>query len=81
MGTNSNYLFKFSEHLSCQTPPDAKFYTHNKMSIKYLRVQSCKLHNNKYMIASTQITDTKTFAFIAVLVFELTEKTIETIKK
>ena len=44
-------------------------------------VQSCKLHNNKYMIASTQITDTKTFAFIAVLVFELTEKTIETIKK
>ena len=29
----------------------------------------CKLHNNKYMIASTQITNTEIFAFIAVLGF------------
>ena len=38
---------------------------------KYLKVQSCKLYNNKYMIASTQITNTEIFAFIAVLVFKL----------
>ena len=34
-----------------------------------LKVRSCKLHNNKYMIASTQITNT--FAFRAVPVFKL----------
>ena len=36
-----------------------------------LNVQSCKLDDDKYMIASTQITDTKIFAFIAILVFSL----------
>ena len=36
-----------------------------------LKVQSCKLYNEKYMIASTQIKDTEIFAFIAVLVFKL----------
>ena len=36
-----------------------------------LKVQSCKLCNNKYMIASTQITTTEIFAFIAVVVFNL----------
>ena len=34
-------------------------------------VQSCKLYNNKYMIASTQITMTEIFAFIAVLLVKL----------
>ena len=34
----------------------------------WLKVQSCKLYNNKYMIASTQITNTEIFAFIDVLV-------------
>ena len=34
-------------------------------------IQSCKLYNNKYMIALTQITTTKIFAFITVLVFKL----------
>ena len=52
---------------------------------KSLKVQSRKLCNNKYMIASTQITNTEIFAFIAVLGFVkfrlLTEKTIETVKK
>ena len=37
------------------------------------------------MIASTEITNTETFAFIAVLIFKLlssqTEKTTETVKK
>ena len=36
-----------------------------------LTVQSCKLCNNKYMIASTQIINTEIFPFIAVLVFTL----------
>ena len=33
--------------------------------------QSCKLYDNKYMITSTQITNTEIFAFIVVLVFKL----------
>ena len=33
-----------------------------------LKVQSCKLFNNKYMITSTQITNTEIFVFITVLV-------------
>ena len=36
-----------------------------------LKMQSYKLYNNKYMYTSTQITNTGTFAFIAVLVFKL----------
>ena len=36
-----------------------------------LKVQSYKLYNNKYMIASTQIRNTEIFAFIAVVVFKL----------
>ena len=56
----------------------------------YLKVQPCKLYNNKYMIISTRITNTEIFAFIVVLVFKLlshkvlftqTELTIETVKK
>ena len=34
-------------------------------------VQSCKLYNNKYMMALTQITNTEIFTFIAVLFFKL----------
>ena len=41
-----------------------------------LKVQSCKLYNNKYMIVSTQITNTEIFAFIAVLVFKLFSRKI-----
>ena len=36
-----------------------------------LKVKTCKLYNSKYMIATTQLTITETFAFIAVLVFKL----------
>ena len=36
-----------------------------------LKVHSWKLYNNKYMIASTQITNAKIFAFIVLLVFKL----------
>ena len=31
-----------------------------------LKVQSCKLYNNKYTIASTQITNTEIFAFTVI---------------
>ena len=46
------------------------------MFIKYLKVQSCELHNNKYMIASTQVTDTEIFVFIAFLVFKLMSRKV-----
>ena len=36
-----------------------------------LEVQSCKLYNNKYIIALTQITNTEIFAFKDVVVFKL----------
>ena len=39
--------------------------------IQFLKVQLCELHNNKYRIALTQITNTEIFAFIAVLVLKL----------
>ena len=42
----------------------------------YLKAQSCKLYDSKYIIASTQITNTKVFAFIAVLVFKLLSRKI-----
>ena len=41
-----------------------------------LKVKSCKLYNNKYMIASTQITNTKIFAFMTVLVFKLLSRKV-----
>ena len=41
-----------------------------------LKVQSCKLCNKKYMIASTQITNTEVFAFIAVLVLKLLSRKV-----
>ena len=39
----------------------------------YLKAHSCKLYNNKYLIASTQKTNTEIFIFIAVLVFKAIE--------
>ena len=41
-----------------------------------LKVQSCKLYYYKYTIASTQITNTEIFAFIAILVFKLLDRKI-----
>ena len=40
-------------------------------SVLLLKVQSCKLYNNKYMIASTRKTITEIFAFKAVLFVKL----------
>ena len=36
----------------------------------------CKLHNNKYIITSTKITNSETFAFLAVLVFKLLSRKV-----
>ena len=57
--------------------------------VLHLKVQSSKLYDKNYMIASKKITNTVTFALIAVRVFKLlsrkvlfiTEKTMETVKK
>ena len=57
--------------------------------MKTLKVQSCKLYNNQYVVASTQIANTEIGTFIALLVLKLLnhkvsfikEKTIETVKK
>ena len=41
-----------------------------------LKVQSCKLYNDKYMMALTQITNTAIVALIAVLVFKLLSRKV-----
>ena len=41
-----------------------------------LKVQSSKQYNNKYMIPSTQVTNTGNFAFIVVLVFKLLSRKV-----
>ena len=41
-----------------------------------LNVHLCKSYNNKYMIASTQVTNTEIFAFTAVLVFKLLSREV-----
>ena len=41
-----------------------------------LKVQSCKLYSNKYMLASTQITNTEIFTFVTVLGFTLLSRKI-----
>ena len=46
------------------------------VDILYLKVQSCKLYDDKYMITSTQTTNTEFFSFIAVLVFKLMSRKV-----
>ena len=46
------------------------------MTFEHLKVQSCKLCNNKYMITSTQITNTEIFAYIAFLVSQLLSREV-----
>ena len=46
-----------------------------------LKVQSCKFYNKKYMIASTQITNTVSFVFIVVLVFKLLTRKVLVINR
>ena len=54
----------------------------NVKLLNQLKVQSCKLLNNKYIITSIQITNPEIFAFIVVLVFKLlTRKVLLTKRK
>ena len=46
-------------------------YQRKYLDIMNLKVPSYKLYNNKYMIASIQITNTEIFEFISVLVLKL----------
>ena len=41
-----------------------------KSKMIYLQVQSCKFYHSKFIIASTQITKTETFVFIAALILK-----------
>ena len=51
---------------------DRRYKLHQPRNLK---VQSCKLHNNKYMIASTQIINTE-FVFKAFLDFKLLRRKV-----
>ena len=49
--------------------------------MKKLKVQSCKLYNNQYIIASTQITNTEVVTFTALLVLQLLSHKVLLIKE
>ena len=53
------------------TDEQKKSVSQKKKKCFELKVQSFKLHNNKYVITSTQIKNITIFAFIAILVFKL----------
>ena len=63
-----NHLCKYQKHF------DRKQFSYkvvlDSAFMMPLKVQSCKLYNNKYMIALTQITNSEIFAFISVQVIE-----------
>ena len=59
MKTTTNKLYIWLESIF-------KLHKFNQVSLK-LKVQSCKLYINKYMIASPQIKSTEIFAFIAAI--------------
>ena len=50
-----------------QSIDEGSFYSNTSYGFEYKKVQ----HQNKYMIVSTQISNTEIFAFIAVLIFKL----------
>ena len=51
-------------------------YSFLKSAVSSLKVKSCKLYNNKYMIVSTQATNTEIFAVIILLVFTLLSRKV-----
>ena len=53
----------------------------NFTGMEKLKVQSCKLRNSKYMIASAQVANTEIFTFIAVLAFKLLSRKVLFINK
>ena len=52
-----------------------------KALVIYKKVRLCILYNNKYMIASKQITNAQILAFIIVLVFNLLSRKVLFINK
>ena len=56
--------------------PDSGHKKNRKFYLQIHFVQSCKLYNNEYMIAPTQITNTEIFAFIAVVVFTFLSRNV-----
>ena len=56
-------------HLERHVTMTSKFIT--QFVYRNLKIQSCKLYNSKYIIASTQITNTEDFALIALVVLML----------
>ena len=54
-----------------QNKKNDKRFNNRSYSLFFLKLQSCKLYNNKYMFTSTQITNMEIFAFTAVVVFKL----------
>ena len=52
------------------------FYVKLEFLTRTLKVWSCKLCNNKYMIASPQKTTAEIFIIIAVVVFNLLSRTV-----
>ena len=73
---NCNFLEIISNNEEVIFKINSKYFTIKEflnldLNDNSLKVKSCKLHNNKYMIASTQITNFEIFVFIAVLVFKL----------
>ena len=46
------------------------------MKFGQLKVHSCKLYNNKFIIASVKVTNTEIFAFIAVPVLKLLSRKV-----
>ena len=49
---------------------------YNKKIGYLLKVQSCKLYNDKYIIVIKQVTNIETLAFVAVLVFKLLSRKV-----
>ena len=56
------------------------FFYFYRSILLYVKVQSCKLYNDKYMFASTKI-NSYIFVFIAVLVFKLLSHKVLFIKR
>ena len=54
-----------------QNKKNDKRFNNRGYSLFFLKLQSCKLYNNKYMFTSTQIANMEIFAFTAVVVFNL----------
>ena len=61
----------FNQQLLMLNNKDDKRFKNRGYSLFFLKLQLCKLYNNKYMFTLTQIANIEIFAFISVLVFNL----------